>query len=63
MDTVTEENMAIQMALNGGMGIIHRFMPIEEQVKQVTNVKRYITYIFTRSKIKFYEYLILQCLN
>lgn len=47
MDTVTEENMAIQMALNGGMGIIHRFMPIEEQVKQVTNVKRYITYIFT----------------
>ena len=35
MDTVTEMDMAIQMALNGGLGIIHRYMSIDEQVSQV----------------------------
>lgn len=40
MDTVTEANMAIAMARAGGLGIIHRFMSIEEQVKQVQRVKR-----------------------
>lgn len=41
MDTVTEYEMAIAMAQNGGLGILHRNMEIEEQVKQVTRVKRF----------------------
>lgn len=46
MDTVCEEQMAIHMALNGGLGIIHRFMDLDEQVRQVQAVKRYVNYIF-----------------
>ena len=45
MDTVTETDMAIKMALNGGIGIIHRFMDIDDQVSQITKVKRFLQYI------------------
>ncbi len=39
MDTVCEEEMALALARLGGVGIIHRFLPIEAQAQMVENVK------------------------
>ncbi len=45
MDTVTESEMGIVMAREGGIGIIHRFMTIDDQVQQVRRVKKAESYV------------------
>ena len=45
MDTVTEHEMGIVMARAGGIGFIHRFMTIDDQVRQVMRVKKSESYV------------------
>ena len=45
MDTVTEEQLAIAIALEGGAGVIHRNLNPEEQSEQVKSVKRFLNWI------------------
>jgi len=45
MDVVTESEMAITMAREGGIGIIHRFMTIAEQTRQIERVKKAESFI------------------
>jgi IMP dehydrogenase len=47
MDTVTEARMAIAMAQNGGLGIIHKNMSVDEQAAQVAQVKKAMTGVVT----------------
>ena len=45
MDVVTESEMAIAMAREGGIGIIHRFLSIDEQARQIQRVKKAESFI------------------
>ncbi|MFC2157258.1 IMP dehydrogenase [Acidobacteriota bacterium] len=60
MDTVTESRMAISLAQQGGMGIIHRNMPLDKQADEVDKVKRHesgmiVDPITMRSTNKIFE--------
>ncbi len=47
MDTVTESPMAIALAQAGGIGVIHKNMPIGKQVEEVRRVKRFVSGVVT----------------
>ena len=47
MDTVTHHELAIQIALYGGIGIMDKHMPIEQQCQEVKQVKRHMSRIVT----------------
>lgn len=42
MDTVTQSDMCIAMALNGGIGVLHKNLSVENQVKELESVKHYL---------------------
>ena len=54
MDTVTESEMAIQMALLGGIGIIHKNLSVQDQARQVADVKHHLHGLI-RSPIVFHD--------
>jgi len=62
MDTVTEAELAISLAREGGLGILHKNMSIEKQAEEVDRVKRYengmITNPITLKNIKYLDYLL-----
>ncbi|OQM34481.1 IMP dehydrogenase [bacterium endosymbiont of Pedicinus badii] len=55
MDTVTESNLAIAIAKEGGIGFIHKNMSVEDQVKEILKVKRYKNGIIYQPKCVFPE--------
>jgi len=47
MDTVTESRLAIAMAQEGGMGIVHKNLPVERQAEEVMRVKKHESGVIT----------------
>ena len=47
MDTVTTAPMAIALAQLGGIGVVHRFLSVEDEVAEVTRVKRFRTRVIS----------------
>jgi IMP dehydrogenase len=47
MDTVTESEMCIAMALKGGIGVLHKNLSVEEQVRELDIVKHYLNGLIT----------------
>jgi IMP dehydrogenase len=47
MDTISESAMAIAVAGAGGIGVLHRFLPIEQQAAEVSRVKRFLSVVVT----------------
>ena len=54
MDTVTEREMAIEMAILGGLGIIHKNLSIKQQAEEVAKVKHHLSGLIEKP-ISFYE--------
>ena len=50
MDTVTEARLAITIAQEGGIGIVHKNMSIENQAREVDRVKKFESGVITRSR-------------
>lgn len=48
MDTVTTAPMAVAMAQLGGIGVIHRFLPVDQQAAEVSRVKRFLTHVIAQ---------------
>lgn len=63
MDTVTETKMAIALAEEGGIGILHRNCTIEQQVKMVADVKKYNKTLFVGAAIGPHDVLRAQALD
>ncbi|MDV7187469.1 IMP dehydrogenase [Lutibacter sp. TH_r2] len=63
MDTVTEANMAIAMAREGGIGVLHKNMTIEQQADEVKKVKRSESGMIIKPVIITKEKTVLDALN
>ena len=63
MDTVTESRMAIAMAREGGLGVIHKNMPIRQQADQVDRVKRSENGVINNPFFLSPEHLVSACLD